>query len=420
MKPSPLYSAVRKRQNLHSAWKKVFANGIRSQAKETRNQVRAFAEDAFRHLDRLQRLLRKGKFDFAPATGVLIPRPGKPPRPIVIASIENRIVQRSILEVLQNHDAIQPYVLVPNSFGGLKDDDGGRRVQDAVFKAWQEATNGKGWYLRSDIKNFFTQIDRAKVLGIVGKLIDDTLFLNLLETALTTELENLDSLKEKKDLFPIYEIGVAQGCCLSPLVGNILLHDFDLKMNQKGITCLRYIDDFLVLGKKRQHVQKAFDTALRLLERLGLTAYHPMTNPEKADFGRTDNGFEFLGCHISPEKIRPSKKSCQNLLGKIDQAFKYSSRRMISPKSLRPEKLALVDTLKSVSNMLEGWGNQYSFCNCDELLQDLDRQIDERLSKYLGIYTNYREKFQDNATSLRRLLGVHPLVDSYSDPQITH
>lgn len=414
-----LYFDVRKRQNLHAAWKVIFANGKQSQSSDTQKQVKEFSENAYRNLERISEKLRKHTFNFAPARGVPIKRTGKTPRPIVIAPIENRVVQRSILEVLQSHSAIKNYVLIPTSYGGLKDERGGKRVQDAVYRAHSEAQNGKSWYIRSDIQSFFTKIVRKKVLETLSCLIDDTEFLQLLTSAITTELDNLKHLGSKAELFPIHEIGVAQGCCLSPLVGNILLHDFDSEMNSRGIVCLRYIDDFLILGSKKQYVEKAFKRAQEILSGLGLSAYDPMLNPEKADIGIADNGFEFLGCKITPEAILPSTKTCNNIINKIDREFKKSVHLMSDPKYLQLQKLSLTDTLKSVNNVLKGWGNQYSFCNCNTIFSDMDIKIDELISKYLSRYAWHRKKFSEDPVNLRRLLGIHPLVDSYSNPRIS-
>lgn len=415
MSNSSLYASVRKRHNLHAAWKKVHSSGITSQSKETQEQVRKFAENSYRNLERIGEQLRGNRFRFDPATGIPIHRAGKDPRPIVVAPIESRIVQRSILEVLQSHPEIQGYTLTPTSYGGVKSVDGGRRVRDAISHAYTEMQKDKRHYIRSDIKSFFTQIDRQKVLTVISKFIKDSRFLALLDTAITTELQNLAALGKKADIFPIGEIGVAQGCCLSPLMGNILLHNFDMELNQRGIVCLRYIDDFLLMGNKKSSTEKAFFRAQELLSDLGLSAYDPLTVPEKAAAGELQQGFEFLGCEVTQEAIYPSLKSRKGLYKRIDQAFIQSSRAMASPELLRAERLSLVDTLKYANNVLEGWGNQYAFCNCKTLFDELDREIDSLIATYLGKYKRHRERHKDDPVQSRQLLGLHPLVASHMD-----
>ena len=70
----------------------------------------------------------------------------------------------------------------------------------------------------------------------------------LFRQAIHVELSNLAALREHADRFPTEDIGVAQGSALSPLLGNIILADFDQRMNDGECRCLRYIDDFIVLG----------------------------------------------------------------------------------------------------------------------------------------------------------------------------
>ena len=243
----PYYDAVKRTKTLHSAWRKVYSNGIRSKSLETRNLVKEFNNNSYSNIERIYRQLLRDKFRFAPAKGVPIPRPNKAPRPIVIAPIANRIVQRSILDVLQCQDSIYRYINTPFSFGGIKDYNEPKGVQTAVAAAQTAIAQGAKWYIKSDINNFFTNIPKRMVINIVSSFIRDNKFSQLFEAAIDVELQNMAELGTKAELFPIFEIGVAQGCCLSPLIGNILLHDFDAAMNGRGVTCLRYIDDFIIV-----------------------------------------------------------------------------------------------------------------------------------------------------------------------------
>ena len=173
---------------------------------------------------------------------------------------------------------------VSTCFGGIKS----RGVRDALDAAYQEVMSGATHYIRSDIQEFFTKIPRGVVISKIEDVVDDKKFIDLLTQATTTELENLATLGEDADRFPIYDIGVAQGCCLSPLLGNILLSDFDAQMNGRGILCLRYIDDFIIFGKSPSAVAKAFKSAQHLLGQYRLTAYDPAGASDKAKMGPTN------------------------------------------------------------------------------------------------------------------------------------
>ena len=84
---------------------------------------------------------------------------------------------------------------------------------------------------------------------------------------------------------------MAQGNSLSPLLGNILLKDFDEELNSlPGITCIRFIDDFIILDQTRPRSTKAFDIAKSRLAIFGMTL-----STTKTDRGSSQAAFEFLG-----------------------------------------------------------------------------------------------------------------------------
>jgi hypothetical protein len=66
------------------------------------------------------------------------------------------------------------------------------------------------YYIRTDIKDFFTQVPKDALLAIVTEHTDDPKFDELLKSAIQVELANIAELKEHKDLFPLSSRGVAQ------------------------------------------------------------------------------------------------------------------------------------------------------------------------------------------------------------------
>ena len=82
--------------------------------------------------------------------------------------------------------------------------------------------------------------------------------------------------------------------------------------------------------------------------------------------------------------------------------------------------LSAVATLADVNNILQGWGNQYAFCNDREVLKMLDLTINRMIENYWrAIIRRYAKLTAENdLKSSRQLLGVHLLVDSKFDPII--
>jgi retron-type reverse transcriptase len=401
------YRKVHSEKNLTRAWRKVYENGIKSLSRETKNQVIEFNNNAQSEIHRIYRQLLKRRFKFQPSKGIQLKRSGKEPRPIVKAPIPNRIVQRRILDILQENTKIQKLYDAPTSFGGIE----GKRVKDALKLTHDSIRNGYSYFIRSDITNFFSNIPKEKVLQIIFAKITDTEFNDLLEKAVKVELENLEELGTNKSSFPD-EIGVAQGCCLSPLIGNILLHDFDAQMNGRGIICLRYIDDFLILGTSEGKVKASFRSAQGLLESFGLQVYDPSVSNGKAEIGGTENGFDFLGCTVRPGLISPSRKARQRILTKVDDILNDGIKQLSNISFLVRNRISLLQILVDVNNLLIGWGNQYSFCNDRKIMKQLDGKIEDKLEDFFKRYSAIKTRLQkDNPLNNRRLLGIQLLSD---------
>ncbi|MDA2921106.1 hypothetical protein MYX76_16725 [Desulfobacterota bacterium AH_259_B03_O07] len=185
-------------------------------------------------------------------------------------------------------------------------------------------------------------------------------------------------------------------------------------MNSDEIICLRYIDDFLILAPTRRKVTGTFKSGLRVLRSLGLDAYDPVSNSDKAEIGKTENGINFLGCEIYEDIIRPNVQSRKRLLEKIDNIIRESQRLMKSPELCYKRRKSVIETLKSISNILEGWGNQYYYCNDEEIMNRLDSKVNKRIKKYLTSCREHIKSFgEKDRVNIRRILGVHLLQDSF-------
>lgn len=417
MSKSSVAKRVRNIRCLEAAWNVIRANGLRSQSKNTNLEVEQFGRIAGTGLRRIQMQLRNKKFDFPPALGIAIDRGAKKSRrPIVKSPLPSRIVQRAIHDCLLDIKAIKTFVENPNSFGGVRkrDSDARGAVPAAIAEVVKEIGRGARYYIRSDIASFFTKIPKPVVLDIIHKQVKDEESRQLINRAIHIELENMATLRKRgfDALFPIQDIGVAQGNCLSPLLGNILLSEFDERMSDESSRCLRYIDDFIILGANKQAVRKKFREAIQLLAKFNLTAYDPAIDKEKADSGDVLRGLDFLGVSLKNGSIKPSRKSRQRLIRRIENVLNESaiamSKRNIEPMQSRH---TLLHALTTIGGITKGWAEQYSYCNERNIFQTLDREIDKKIGAYIGRYRDIRSSsFDEN--DKRRLLGVSLLTDT--------
>jgi hypothetical protein len=354
---------------LRAAWSHVRRAALLSTSRAVRAEVRRFEDDVDRRLARMAAELGDERFAFGPSRGVAVDRPGKRPRPIVVAPVEHRIAARALLDAIQGDPSVAAsFLATPTSFGGLP----GRGVEQAVGAALDAIRGGAVFYLRSDIVEFFRAIPRARAIAALGSAVTDPRLLRLVDLATKTELDNLAELGDRAALFPDGEIGVAQGGSLSTLLGNALLRDFDGAMNGRGIACLRYVDDLLFLGPRPAHVTKAFASATRILGGLGLRAYDPVQDPAKAAAGHVAGGIEWLGCEIKGGRARPSVRSRRALVARVERILGGSEATVGGASS----------ALAAVEALLAGFRGAYGFCASPEIFTSLDTQIGRRVEHF--------------------------------------
>lgn len=410
---SDLALDVRRAGLLKSAWNHVRRSALASDSPETRADAQAFDMDSTAHLNRIQRQLQRGKYRFDEAQAVLKRRKGKAPRPIVVATTRDRVVQRALLEVVLSQATVAQATLTPWSYGGLKD----RGVPDAVRRVCEVLQTEGQYYLKSDIAGFFTRIPRQRALAELQRLLPDNSIAQLLDDATRVELRDPLFLRDDIKLFPSHELGVAQGCCLSPLLGNVLLREFDSTIGSlPSIHVLRYIDDVLILGPDRHRVRHAFRAARRILENLGFDLYDPAEESAKASEGTTRRGFEYLGCRISRSHVTPSAEVKTRIKKKLGLLLSRGQTGLVKGSFDTPAAydLSLLEVLGEVSNIIRGWSNQYSFCNADGVMRQLDSWVATELGRYLGTYSDRRKR--KAGPEAQRMLGVRLFEDGKRAP----
>lgn len=411
---SPLYRRIYSMESLHSAWRKVKSSALSSSSESIRNEAKDFESRLPKSLSDIQRALSKKTFTFQQQTGVAKTKANGNSRPIVLSPIPNRIVQRALLDVLQSRiKFVKEALATPTSYGGIQN----KRVAMAVTDAKEAISKGAAFHIRSDIAEFFTRIDKTRVMELVAPHIKCPDTVALFQAAITTDLANIDVLRRQglDEIFPLGVEGVAQGSPLSPLIANLYLHDFDKTMNDGEVICLRYIDDFLILGKDMGCVDRAFNKAQRELKKLSLHAYQPSATSDKASRGLTANGFDFLGCFVSAGLLQPSKATRERFKKRIKSDLDASIRVMkysveagnISPKG------SYSGALQNLDRVILGWGKAFSFCSNGQWIKGLDDYITGALAQYEVEKRNLFQK--SSGTDQRRMLGVRLLAAAHSE-----
>lgn len=171
-----------------------------------------------RKLENIRDEIIEGKYEFSTTKRIYIPKNNGKLRPLGIPSFKDRIVQevvRVILEIIY-----EP--IFSNHSHGFRP---GRSCHTALRHV-KQLSNGFNWVIEGDIKSFFDNIDHKILLKLLNKKIDDPKFISLINKMLKTKV------KEEGSKETVSFIGSPQGSIISPLFSNILLHEFDMFMEQ--------------------------------------------------------------------------------------------------------------------------------------------------------------------------------------------
>ena len=403
-----LFQEVRREQNVFSSWRHVKRSALTSGSSDIRGKASEFEHAHQRHLSRLITQLREGRFAFDPVEGVLKDKQkrlakGKEPRPIAIATIENRIVQRAILQVLQPRTArdlrdpdtrfetirderlgkINDVNRSKYGVGGLIYPYGG--VRPAIETITRAIDNGGKFFYKSDIKAFFTKIPTERVVEFVRNETGDDELSELFREALKVHLGNAEELVGYTHLFPKGGIGVAQGSSLSAFAGNVLLFDLDQQLNEMNVTSVRYIDDLLIVAKREADLDAAVRHAECTLANLKFGLYAPAEGSDKAARGECCNAFDYLGCTIQPSRCVPSSESIKRLKASVRGTLSESKaaiKEALEGGGKLDVKKSQSATLDSLGRKIYGWQKSFAFCNQTQPFQQLDSYVAKQVAAY--------------------------------------
>lgn len=402
---------------LWGAWISIRSKALHSKNPKTSSDARRIDQNPFGALRSLQEDLRHGRFEFEPQKGVLSPREGKAPRPLVISPIRNRIVQRAILDTIQCEKlsirrrlgTIPTVLETKTSVGGLP----GRGSPDAVRLIRSAIADGAKSFVRSDIKDFFTRVRTAALISDIRETTGDDEFTNLIEAGLQVELANADrpDIKEWYRLFPDGTTGVPQGSSLSAFCANYVLKRLDDELNQNAVTMVRYIDDFVILGSDEPTVSSAWATAQTILSEANLEVHEPTPGGSKASMGMVDDGFEFLSYRFRGKQIGLSKDAKGRLLGSVDAVVSRTKQNIMGhTNEPRRAENRLAQGMVEIDRLVRGWGD--SFRDVDQRLEfkQLDEKISERIRDVLGWYSGQIAGLEPTQRS--RALGIALLYDT--------
>ena len=240
---------------------------------------RAYGEDLEGNLRDLSERLKRGAYHAKPVRRVYIPKADGRQRPIGVPVLEDKIVQRATVEVL---NAIYEPDFMGFSYGFRP----GRSPHNALDALWVGLmTKRVNWVLDADIRGYFDAIDHGWLVKFIEHRIGDQRVVRLIQKWLKAGVLE-DGTRTRS------EMGTPQGGSASPLLANVYLHYvFDLwtqrwrrKQARGEMIVVRYADDFIVGFEHRAEAEQYMAELRERFAQFGLELH-----PEKTrliEYGR--------------------------------------------------------------------------------------------------------------------------------------
>ena len=202
---------------------------------------RHYGEELERNLQDLSERLKRGAYRAKPVRRVYIPKADGRQRPLGVTALEDKIVQRAAVEVL---NAIYETDFLGFSYG-FRPGRSQHQALDALYTGL--LTRKVNWVLDLDIRGFFDGLSHEWLVKFMEHRIADRRVVRLIQKWL-----NAGVLEDGKRIR--MEEGTPQGGSASPLLANVYLHYvFDLwvqawrrKQAHGDVIVVRFADDIVV------------------------------------------------------------------------------------------------------------------------------------------------------------------------------
>jgi RNA-directed DNA polymerase len=238
-----------------------------------------YGKDLEDNLQDLHARVQSGRYRAKPSRRVYIPKADGRQRPLGIASLEDKVLQRAVVEVL---NAVYEVDFRGFSYGFRP----GRKPHDALDALMVGLTGKKvNWVLDADIRDFFGQLDHSWLRKFLRHRIADERVLRLIDKWLTVGVVEDGQWTQSEE-------GSPQGASASPLLANVYLHYvLDLwvawwrERHARGdVVIVRWADDFVVGFEDEQDARRFLDELRVRFAGFGLELHPDKTR--LIEFGR--------------------------------------------------------------------------------------------------------------------------------------
>jgi group II intron reverse transcriptase/maturase len=355
-----LLEKILDRDNMNRAFKRVKANkGAAGVDGMTIDEALPYLRE---HKKELLDRIYKGKYTPSPVRREEIPKPDGGTRKLGIPTVIDRVIQQSIAQQII---PIYEPLFADGSYGYRP----GRDAKGAIQKVKEYAEKGYTHAVVLDLSKYFDTINHDILLKLLRQNIKDERVVQMIKRYLKSGVMENGVVMATKE-------GSPQGGNLSPLLANIYLNEFDHEFERRGVPCIRYADDIVVLSKSKRASERLLESSTRYLEgKLKLRV-----NREKS---RTVSvfairNFKFLGFALGKNGsgiyIRVHPKSMKKFKNRLKE---LSSRKSVQ--SLKP-------ALKRIELYTRGWLNYYGIASMKSQIETINSWLYHRIRMCIWVH----------------------------------
>ena len=299
----------------------------------------AYAADLERNLTDLHARVHRGAYRASPSRRTYIPKADGRQRPLAVAALEDKIVQRATVAVL---NCIYEEEFLGFSYGFRPK----RGQHDALDALAVGITDKKvSFILDADVRSFFDEVSQRWLIRFVEHRVGDPRIIRLIQKWLKAGVL-------EDGVVTVSEKGTGQGSVISPLLSNVYLHYvFDLWAERwrrheatGGMMIVRYADDIVVGFAHEVDARRFWDAMRKRFEEFALSLHpektrliefgrHVADRRDRSGLGKPET-FNFLGfTHICGRsrygKFLLKRKSRRDRMrGKLKEIKEEMRRRM--------------------------------------------------------------------------------------------
>jgi RNA-directed DNA polymerase len=200
----------------------------------------------------LRQSILSGTYRPSPVKKVEIPKPQGGMRMLGIPTVLDRLIQQAISQRL---NPIYDPFFSEFSYGFRPN----KNAHEAVLQAKAYLNEGRTYVIELDLEKFFDRVNHDKLMSLLSTKIKDKATLNLIRGFLRSGIMQHGTTSVRTE-------GTPQGSPLSPLLSNIVLHELDKELIQRGHRFVRYADDCSIYVSSERAAQRTMTSIARFIE----------------------------------------------------------------------------------------------------------------------------------------------------------